>query len=132
EVFQNLRLELGEGLGGLVAQTARPYASPDYRTDERFRHTRDINAGVFDEGLVAILGVPLLLGSVHGGDRKVIGVLFAADRSPRAFAPEEVALLSSLAAHAAIALDTARALDDTRAALAGLGRANEVVRAHAA
>ncbi len=59
-------------------------------------------------------------------------MLFAADRSPRAFAPEEVALLSSLAAHAAIALDTARALDDTRAALAELGRANEVVRAHAA
>ncbi|WP_431037879.1 helix-turn-helix domain-containing protein [Streptomyces sp. P6-2-1] len=132
QVFQHLRLDLGEGLGGLVAQTARPYASPDYRTDERFRHTRDINAGVFDEGLVAILGVPLLLGSVHGGDRKVIGVLFAADRTPRAFAPEEVALLSSLAAHAAIAIDTARALDDTRAALAELGRANEVVRAHAA
>ncbi|MFF7333636.1 GAF domain-containing protein [Streptomyces sp. NPDC008150] len=131
-VFQNLRLELGEGLGGLVAQTTRPYATGDYRTDERFRHTRTINAGVFDEGLVAILGVPLLLGSVHGGDRKVIGVLFAADRTPRSFSPDEVALLSSLAAHAAIAIDTARALDDTRAALAELAGANEVVRAQAA
>ncbi|WSC97035.1 GAF domain-containing protein [Streptomyces sp. NBC_01754] len=131
-VFQNLRLELGEGLGGLVAQTTRPYASPDYRTDDRFRHTRNINAGVFEEGLVAILGVPLLLGSVHGGDRKVIGVLFAADRSPRAFSPDEVALLSSLAAHAAIAIDTARALHDTRAALAELAEVNELVRAHAA
>lgn len=86
-VFQNLRLELGEGLGGLVAQTTRPYATPDYRTDDRFRHTRNINAGVFEEGLVAILGVPLLLGSVHGGDRKVIGVLFAADRTPARSAP---------------------------------------------
>ncbi|MFJ8787609.1 helix-turn-helix domain-containing protein [Streptomyces sp. NPDC102462] len=131
-VFQHLRLELGEGLGGLVAQTARPYATPDYSTDERFRHTRDINAGVSEEGLVAILGVPLLLGSVHGGDRKVIGVLFAADRSPRSFSPDEVALLSSLAAHAAIAIDTARALDDTRAALTELAEVNEVVRAHAA
>jgi GAF domain-containing protein/sugar diacid utilization regulator len=131
-VFQNLRLELGEGLGGLVAQTARPYATPDYPTDDRFHHTRNINAGVSEEGLVAILGVPLLLGSVHGGDRKVIGVLFAADRNPRSFSPDEVALLSSLAAHAAIAIDTARALDDTRAALAELAEANEVVRAHAA
>lgn len=80
-LFQTLRLSLGDGLGGLVAQTARPYATPDYRTDERFHHTGTIDAGVLDEGLVAIIGVPLLLGG------EVIGVLFAADRSPRAFSP---------------------------------------------
>ncbi|MFF7336714.1 helix-turn-helix domain-containing protein [Streptomyces sp. NPDC008163] len=138
-LFQRLRLELGEGLGGLVAQTASPYATPDYRTDDRFRHTRNINAGVLDEGLVAILGVPLLLGSSRGGTGKVIGVLFAADRSPRVFSPDEVALLCSLAAHAAIAIDTARALADTTAALAELAEANAElaeanasVRAHSA
>ncbi|MFE7427157.1 helix-turn-helix domain-containing protein [Streptomyces sp. NPDC057545] len=138
-LFQRLRLELGEGLGGLVAQTARPYATPDYRTDDRFRHTRNINAGVLDEGLVAILGVPLLLGSSRGGTGKVIGVLFAADRAPRVFSPDEVALLCSLAAHAAIAIDTARALADTRSALdelaganAELAEANAAVRAHSA
>ncbi|MFB7910103.1 MULTISPECIES: helix-turn-helix domain-containing protein [unclassified Kitasatospora] len=125
-LFQTLRLSLGDGLGGLVAQTARPYATPDYRADERFHHTGTIDAGVLDEGLVAIIGVPLLL----GGD--VIGVLFAADRSPRAFSPDEVALLCTLAAHAAIALDTAAALADTRAALAELNAANELVRAHSA
>ncbi|WP_051971227.1 helix-turn-helix domain-containing protein [Kitasatospora azatica] len=125
-LFQNLRLSLGDGLGGLVAQTARPYATPDYRTDDRFRHTGRIDAGVLEEGLVAILGVPLLLG------KSVIGVLFAADRSPRAFSPDEVALLCSLAAHAAIALDTAKALADTRAALAELNAANTVIQAHAA
>lgn len=80
-LFQTLRLSLGDGLGGLVAQTARPYATPDYRTDERFHHTGTIDAGVLDEGLVAIIGVPLLLGG------QVIGVLFAADRTPRAFSP---------------------------------------------
>ncbi|MFD5431990.1 helix-turn-helix domain-containing protein [Kitasatospora sp. NPDC127067] len=123
-LFQTLRLSLGDGLGGLVAQTARPYATPDYRTDERFHHTGTIDAGVLDEGLVAIIGVPLLLGG------QVIGVLFAADRTPRAFSPDEVALLCSLAAHAAIALDTAKSLADTRAALAELNAANELVRAH--
>lgn len=125
-LFQTLRLSLGDGLGGLVAQTARPYATPDYRTDERFHHTGRIDAGVLDEGLVAIIGVPLLLGG------QVIGVLFAADRSPRAFSPDEVALLCSLAAHAAIALDTAKSLADTRAALAELNGANELIRAHSA
>ncbi|WP_033348087.1 helix-turn-helix domain-containing protein [Kitasatospora aureofaciens] len=125
-LFQTLRLSLGDGLGGLVAQTARPYATPDYRTDERFHRTGTIDAGVLDEGLVAIIGVPLLLGG------QVIGVLFAADRSPRAFSPDEVALLCTLAAHAAIALDTAKSLADTRAALAELNTANELVRAHSA
>ncbi|GJF34642.1 hypothetical protein KNE206_73420 [Kitasatospora sp. NE20-6] len=126
QLFQTLRLSLGDGLGGLVAQTARPYATPDYRTDERFHHTGTIDAGVLDEGLVAIIGVPLLLGG------RVIGVLFAADRSPRAFSPDEVALLCTLAAHAAIALDTAKALSDTRTALAELAGANHVIQAHSA
>ncbi|MFF2955240.1 helix-turn-helix domain-containing protein [Kitasatospora sp. NPDC057965] len=125
-LFQTLRLSLGDGLGGLVAQTARPYATPDYRTDGRFHHTGTIDAGVLDEGLVAIIGVPLLLGG------RVIGVLFAADRSPRAFSPDEVALLCTLAAHAAIALDTAKSLADTRAALTELNSANELIRAHSA
>ncbi|WP_441246464.1 helix-turn-helix domain-containing protein [Kitasatospora sp. McL0602] len=126
QLFQNLRLSLGDGLGGLVAQTARPYATPDYRTDERFRHTGRIDAGVLEEGLVAIIGVPLLLGG------RVIGVLFAAERSARAFSPDEVALLCTLAAHAAIALDTANSLAETRAALTELNAANAVIQAHAA
>jgi GAF domain-containing protein len=145
-LFQTLRLSYGDGLGGLVAQTSRPYATPDYRTDERFRHTGSIDEGVLDEGLVGILGVPLLLGgrtrtapgdgaghaaagaaagagAPPGGD--VIGVLFAADRTPRPFSPDEVALLCSLAAHAAIAIDTARAITD-------LAEAGAVIREHAA
>ncbi|MGW3264203.1 helix-turn-helix domain-containing protein [Streptomyces sp. NPDC001056] len=130
ELFQKLRLQMGEGLGGLVAQTARPYASPDYPTDGRFLHTGSIDAGVLDEGLVAILGVPLLLGSASGG--QVIGALFAADRTPRTFAPEEVALLCSLADHAAIAIDTAKAMADARVALAELAEANAVIREHSA
>lgn len=131
-LFQSLRLQLGEGLGGLVAQTARPYVTPDYRTDQRFRHTDNIDAGVLDEGLVAILGVPLLLGASGGRGGKVIGVLFAADRAPRSFSPDEVALLCSLAAHAAIAIDTAKAISDTSAALAELAEANALIKDHSA
>ena len=131
-VFQSLRLRPGDGLGGLVAQSARPYASADYRTDDRFRRRGSIDAGVLEEGLVAILGVPLLLGSSRQNGGQVIGVLFASDRSARTFSPEEVALLCSLAAHAAIAIDTARALSDTRAALVELAGANAVIQEHAA
>lgn len=125
-VFQRLRLPMGAGLGGLVAQTATPYVTSNYLEDERFRHTAEIDKGVTEEGLVAILGVPMRLGS------RVIGVLFASNRSPRPFAREEVALLGSLAAHAAIAIDTTRLLQETRAAIDELSAANELVRAHSA
>lgn len=120
--FQQLRLGMGEGLGGLVAQTARPYVTDDYFKDERFQHTRTIDSGVRDEGLVAILGVPLMIGP------QVIGVLFAADRRARVFEREQIALLGSFAALAAAAIDTANALADTRSALDRLGRANDIIR----
>jgi DNA-binding PucR family transcriptional regulator len=124
--FQQLRLGMGEGLGGLVSATATPYATANYPKDERFKHTGDIDAGVGDEGLIAILGVPLRLGS------SVMGVLYAANRAERPFAREEVALLVSLAAHAAVAIDTTRLLGETRTALEELSAANAVIRAHSA
>jgi len=124
--FQSLRLPMGAGLGGLVAQTGTPYATSDYFSDKRFHHLGEIDGGVREEGLVAILGVPLRLGS------RVIGVLFAANRSARPFAREEVALLVSLGAHAAVAIDTARLLTETRAALEELSAANVTIRAHSA
>ncbi|MFF3326836.1 helix-turn-helix domain-containing protein [Streptomyces sp. NPDC002889] len=122
--FQQVRLGMGEGLGGLVAQTARPYVTDSYFDDARFEHTRTIDAAVSDEGLVAILGVPLMLGS------QVIGVLFAADRRARVFEREQVALLASFAAHAAVAIDTANLLGETRSALAELERANAIIQDH--
>lgn len=120
--FQQLRLGMGEGLGGLVAQTARPYVTEDYFKDARFQHTSTIDTGVRDEGLVAILGVPLMLG------HHVIGVLFAADRRARVFEREQIALLGSFAALAAAAIDTANLLAETRSALAELERANEIIK----
>jgi hypothetical protein len=122
--FQRVRLRMGAGLGGLVAQSATPYATASYFDDDRFRHTRDIDGAVAEEGLVGILGVPLLLGS------RVIGVLYAADRSERPFAREEVALLCSLAAHAAVAIDNARLLEETRAALDELNTASQLIQRH--
>ncbi len=124
--FRRVRLAMGTGLGGLVAGTSTPYATDDYPADERFRHVAAIDGAVDDEGLVAILGVPLLLGP------QVLGVLFAADRTKRSFGRDEISLLSSLAAHAAIAIDGARLLEETRAAVRELNAANTLVRRHSA
>ncbi|NUW35322.1 helix-turn-helix domain-containing protein [Nonomuraea sp. SMC257] len=123
--FRALRLAMGAGLGGLVAQSATPYATADYFADARFHHKDHIDEAVQEEGLVAILGVPLRLG------QRVIGVLMAADRSARPFHQEEVSLLASLAAHAAVAIDNARLLQETRNALEELSTAHRTARAHA-
>lgn len=123
-LFRNVRLPMGAGLGGLVAQTATPYATPDYWADERFNHTEGIDAAVREEGLVSILGVPLVLGA------QVMGVLYVANRTARPFSRADINLLCSLAAHAVVAIDNARLLGETRAALEELGAASTLLRAH--
>src|SRR6187549_922736 len=115
--FQQLRLELGAGLGGLAASTHRPYWTADYAADERFRHTSPIDTAVGDEGIVAICGTPLLVKD------EFVGVLFAANRSPRTFTPDEVSVLGSLAALAAVSLVQVGALDAVRRHTEGLERA---------
>jgi PucR-like helix-turn-helix protein/GAF domain-containing protein/diguanylate cyclase with GGDEF domain len=121
-LLPSLRIGHGEGLGGLVAQSAHPYASAEYLTDPRFAHTTVIDEAVTAERMVGILGVPLMLGS------KVIGVLFAANRRRREFSAEEVALLSSLADHAAVAIDNAQLLAETSRANETISANNEAMR----
>lgn len=117
--FMSIRLAYGEGLGGLVASTQMPQWTSDYRTDPRW--APKIDTIVRGEALQAILGVPLMVG------RRVIGVLFASDRRSRTFAHAEVALLSSLANHAAIALENASLHEASRQALRKWQEANRRV-----
>lgn len=103
--FTMIRLPMGIGLGGLVAKECSPHWTADYLGDNRFVH--HIDDVVMDERLVAILGVPLKV------DRRLLGVLFAADRQARTFSQDEISLLSSLADYAAIALENASVFQDT-------------------
>jgi hypothetical protein len=115
--FQSLRLSAGDGLGGLVASTHKPYWSADYPNDKRFQHTGAIDNAVGDEGLVSICGTPLIV------EDEFVGVLFAANRSPRPFAPDQVALLGSLAALAAVSIVQTRSAEEVRRHIAGVERA---------
>lgn len=123
--FRSLRLPLGTGLLGLVAQTGAPYYTEDYQADARFVHRDYIDDAVAGEGIRAILGVPLVV------DGAVNGALLAVHRTVRPFPPSEVSLLMSFAAHAAVALENARLFARTQQALAELDAANRQVRAHA-
>jgi GAF domain-containing protein len=123
--FQQLRLPLGAGLGGLVAETYKPYWTADYPSDHRFRHTTPIDDAVGEEGLVAICGTPLVV------DGAFVGVLFASNRTRRPFSRDEVSLLGSLATLAAVTLVQVRAAAETAAALDQLSAAHAGVE-HAA
>lgn len=120
--FREIRLPLGLGLGGRVAQGLTPLWTRNYLADSRFVHV--IDGVVAEEKLVAILGVPLKVG------RRLLGVLFAAERGERDFSQEEVALLASLADHAAIAIENAALFQETREAVAGLSSAKSVIEAN--
>jgi GAF domain-containing protein len=120
--FQQLRLPLGTGLLGLVAQSGAPYFTEDYQADERFVHRDYIDTAVEGEQIRAILGVPL---TVEG---TVIGALLAVHRTVRPFPAGEVALLTSFAAHAAVALENARLFEQAGAAVAEAAEANAELR----
>src|SRR5512139_586449 len=122
--FRSLRLPLGTGLLGLVAQTGAPYYTDDYQADERFLHRDYIDHAVAGEQIRAILGVPLVV------EGKVIGALLAVHRTVRQFPPSEISLLTSFAAHAAVALENARLFERTQAALAEVDEVNRQIRAH--
>jgi hypothetical protein len=120
--FLSIRLAFGEGLGGLVAKTGTPQWTGDYAHDTRFAPA--IDQIVRGESLHAILGVPLKVGD------RVTGVLFASHRSERAYSHGEVALLSSLASHAAIALENASLFEEAQRAVRELRAANARIEEH--
>ena len=115
--FRTLKLPLGTGLLGLVAQTGAPYFTEDYQSDARFVHREFIDTAVAGERIRAILGVPLIV------EGTVIGALLAVHRTVRPFPPSEVSLLTSFAAHASVALENARLF-------AELDEANRTMREH--
>ncbi|PXY36683.1 helix-turn-helix domain-containing protein [Prauserella flavalba] len=108
--FLGLRVPPGMGLASQVVEGRRPCWTSKYATMTQAPHDSGIDAAVAAEGLVSLLGVPLLAGD------EVIGVLFAANRVEHAFSPDEISLLSAFADHAAIVLQTARLLARTQAA----------------
>lgn len=119
--FRELRVPPGMGLASKVVRTRCPQWTPVYQANHSIPHEQDIDAAVAAEGLVSMLGVPLV-----AGDR-VLGVLFAANRSKHEFTPDEIALLSAFANHAAVVLQTTSLLEQARVAAQEAERANAVL-----
>jgi len=118
----DIRLALGEGLAGRVAQTQQPLNVDDYQTWE--------GRSLQYEGIPvrACAGVPLL----YSGE--LIGVLVMREIgvSTRRFTEQEMQILSLLAAQAASAVHNARLFEATRRRLTemeAVSRVSTIVRA---
>ncbi|MFF2299303.1 helix-turn-helix domain-containing protein [Arthrobacter sp. NPDC058127] len=121
--FQRLRLQLGAGLGGVVAQHHSSFFTEDYLNDKRINHHPVVDNAVRQEGIRSILGSPM---SMRG---EFVGVLYVADQRVRHFSDDEIALLEGLALHAGLSIENARLYERDTAALRELRKSSEIIRA---
>ena len=110
------RVQTGEGIGGWVITTGRPYRTPDLSTDPRRNPDFQpvIDAGKFRSALF----VP-----IHG-DVGVEGLILVVRREVRPFNEREEMICQRLAAHAAIAIRNSHLFAAERAARADAHAAN--------
>lgn len=94
----------GEGFVGLAFEKRETLVTASAATDPRYL----LKEWVRETGIHAIAAIPLLVGD------RALGVLTGVRRAPEPFQAEEVSLLSSFAAHAAIAITNARLFRETQ------------------
>src|SRR5687768_4009665 len=95
-----IRLPLGSGIAGQVAQTGALINIPDAYADERFNRSFDVSSGYHTR---SILAVPM-----HDADGEVTGVLQALNKlSSLAFDAEDEELLLALGSQASGAIENA-------------------------
>src|SRR5207302_7222802 len=104
--IEGLPVPVGKGIGGLATVTGVPIWTPDYFADQRLNHDEQIDRATREEGLVAVLAVPMRV------REHTVGVLCVGNRSSREFEPGEVELVCGLADHAALTVSRLIELDD--------------------
>lgn len=122
--FQQLRVPPGRGLASVVVESRTAQWVADYTAYTEDRHDTGIDDAVSAEGLVSMLGVPML------SSDDVLGVLFVGNRETKEFSPDEVALLSALADHASVILQTTQTLRDLQVSEDASRRTLESLTAH--
>jgi len=106
EFVENVRLSLGEGITGNVAQSGKAILLEDISSDPRVAHRELVMA----EGLKAFICVPL-----RARD-KVLGVLNVASRMPRHFTTSDMHLLYAIGDQLGIAIEHAKLYERLRKA----------------
>ncbi len=111
DMLRGQRLPPGTGIAGWVAQSGQATIVQDVRQDPRFYPGMDAVTGFVTRSIMAV--------PIHSKG-EVIGVMEVLNRVNGHFRPEDIRLLESLAAAAAIAIENARLYADARLAEAEL------------
>lgn len=90
-----VKMRLGRGVTGWVAKHRVPLAVADTRADPRFQWI----PGLDQQRFVSMLSVPVLAGS------RLVGVLNVQTEARHTFSPDEVRLLTSIAASVAATVE---------------------------
>jgi hypothetical protein len=114
------------GVAGIVMSTQLPFTTPDYLHDRRFAHEPWLDDTFREEGIAALVGVPLIW------EGEVTGLLFVADRYHRTHTAQSTSILCTLATYGAVALKNARDFERVNAALARADQARAEAERHLA
>ena len=95
-----IRLAVGDGVAGWVAQTRELVNIPDAYADQRFQPSFDLKSGYRTK---SILSVPM-----NNAQGQLIGILQVLNKADGPFTSADEDLLSALASQAAVAVENAR------------------------
>lgn len=120
KMLRQQRIPLDEGIAGWVARHGHPVIANNARTDPRFSHRVDVRTGFLTQSIAA---VPL---KIKG---RIIGVLEVLNKyAGGGFDHEDIQLMNSIAAQAAIAIENARLYQQVREERDHIIKAQENVR----
>jgi len=107
DMVKEIRLKMGEGIAGWVAEHGEPLMIQDVMKDTRFYKKADKKTDFVTRN---ILCVPVKIKD------KIIGVLQAINRIDGGFTQDDISLFEMFSNHVAIALDNARLYEDVKEA----------------
>lgn len=117
--FKDIKIPLGVGVLGMVASRQGSAWTTDHASDPNVTHLPEVDAAVQAEGIRAILGAPL----TRNGE--IIGALMVGERRKRAYSPNEILVLESLASLASIALEKAELITSLEQSVEALRSAHQ-------
>ena len=94
-----IRLPIGKGLAGFVAETGEAILIPDAYADSRFNPDIDKRSGYRTRNMLCM--------PMKNKDRKIIGVFQLLNKNEGSFDEDDVSFIDALSAHASVAIENA-------------------------
>ncbi|OGU74993.1 MAG: hypothetical protein A3G43_08035 [Ignavibacteria bacterium RIFCSPLOWO2_12_FULL_56_21] len=95
-----IRLPIGKGIAGVVAETGETINIPDVYQDKRFNRDFDKKTGYRTRSMLCM--------PMKNKDGKIIGVFQLLNRTDGAFTKDDEEFIDALSAHASVAVENAR------------------------